>query len=116
MLRLPCPRASTLTLPPNPRPPAGSKASYSAELAGLRARFDLTPEQTATLVHPIGSLAPIGSLLAQALILGPTLSSIAGLGEEAGWRGLLHTASASGGSLGSSARTPMNVYGRCRAC
>jgi membrane protease YdiL (CAAX protease family) len=35
-------------------------------------------------------LSPIYSLLAQALILGPTLSAIAGLGEEAGWRGLLH--------------------------
>jgi membrane protease YdiL (CAAX protease family) len=42
------------------------------------------------LVPPIRSLPPIGSLLAQALIVGPTLSAIAGLGEEAGWRGLLH--------------------------
>ncbi|HEY0466204.1 MAG TPA: CPBP family intramembrane glutamic endopeptidase [Polyangiaceae bacterium] len=64
--------------------------AYSADLAGLRARFDLSPEQLGTLVHPIGGLSPLGSLLAQGLILGPTLSAIAGLGEEAGWRGLLH--------------------------
>ena len=42
-------------------------------------------------VHPLGSLSPIWSLVAQGLILGPTLSALAGLGEEAGWRGLLHT-------------------------
>ena len=64
--------------------------AYSAELAGLMARFELNPEQLRMLVHPIGSLAPLGSLIAQAVILGPTLSAIAGLGEEAGWRGLLH--------------------------
>jgi len=64
--------------------------AYSAELAGLRARFDLNPEQLATLVHPLGSLPPIWTLLVQGLILGPTLSALAGLGEEAGWRGLLH--------------------------
>ncbi len=64
--------------------------AYSPSLAGLRARFDLSPEQLARLVHPIGSLPPIASLLAQGLILGPSLSALAGLGEEAGWRGLLH--------------------------
>jgi membrane protease YdiL (CAAX protease family) len=64
--------------------------AYSPSLAGLSARFELTPEQLRQLVHPLGSLAPIWSLLAQALLLGPTLSALAGLGEEAGWRGLLH--------------------------
>ncbi len=64
--------------------------AYSAELAGLKARFELNPEQLRMLVHPIGSLPPLYSLIAQALILGPTLSAITGLGEEAGWRGLLH--------------------------
>jgi membrane protease YdiL (CAAX protease family) len=64
--------------------------SYSAELTGLRARFDLSADQLRSLVPPIGSLAPIYTLLAQGLLGGPTLSAIAGLGEEAGWRGLLH--------------------------
>ena len=64
--------------------------TYSASLAGLSERFDLNPEQLRQLVRPIGSLPPIASLLAQALLLGPTLSALAGLGEEAGWRGLLH--------------------------
>ena len=65
--------------------------AYSASLAGLSARFDLNPDQIGALVHPLGSLSPIWSLVAQGLILGPTLSALAGLGEEAGWRGLLHT-------------------------
>ncbi|HET7542135.1 MAG TPA: CPBP family intramembrane glutamic endopeptidase, partial [Polyangiaceae bacterium] len=64
--------------------------AYSPELAGLSARFELEPEQIRSLVHPIGSLSPVWSLLVQGLVLGPTLSAIAGLGEEAGWRGLLH--------------------------
>jgi membrane protease YdiL (CAAX protease family) len=64
--------------------------AYSPTLVGLSARFELSPEQLRTLVHPIGSLAPIWTLLAQGLILGPTLSALAGLGEEAGWRGLLY--------------------------
>lgn len=66
-------------------------AAYSTELAGLSARFDLSQEQIAKLVLPIGPLPPIWTLLAQGLILGPTLSALAGLGEEAGWRGLLHS-------------------------
>ncbi len=65
--------------------------AYSTELAGLRVRFDLNPEQVRSLVQPLGGLSPIWTLLAQGLILGPTLSALAGLGEEAGWRGLLHT-------------------------
>ena len=65
--------------------------AYSSELAGLGARFELNPEQSRELVRSIGSLAPSWTLVAQALILGPTLSALAGLGEEAGWRGLLHT-------------------------
>lgn len=65
--------------------------AYSASLAGLSARFDLTPEQLRQFVRPLGSLSPIQSLFAQALLFGPTLSALAGLGEEAGWRGLLHS-------------------------
>jgi CAAX protease family protein len=63
---------------------------YSPQLAGLQARFELSPEQLRALVHPLGSLSPTWTLLAQGLILGPTLSALVGLGEEAGWRGLLH--------------------------
>lgn len=64
-------------------------ASYSADLVGLRARFRLNDEQLHQLVRPIGPLPLLGSLLAQALLLGPTLCALTGLGEEAGWRGLL---------------------------
>lgn len=64
--------------------------AYSAALAGLSARFELSPEQLRKLVPPLGSLAPIWTLVAQGLLLGPTLSTLTGLGEEAGWRGLLH--------------------------
>jgi uncharacterized protein len=64
--------------------------SYSRQLAGLSARFELSAEQLRGLAPQIGSLPPIASLLVQGLLLGPTLSAIAGLGEEAGWRGLLH--------------------------
>jgi len=64
--------------------------SYSAELAGLSARFELSAEQLRSLAPTIGSLPPVASLLVQGIVLGPTLSTIAGLGEEAGWRGFLH--------------------------
>ncbi|HYP99879.1 MAG TPA: CPBP family intramembrane glutamic endopeptidase [Polyangiaceae bacterium] len=64
--------------------------AYSAQLAGLSARFELSAEQLRSLTPQIGALPPIASLLVQGLVLGPTLSAIAGLGEEAGWRGLLH--------------------------
>ncbi|HEX2672092.1 MAG TPA: CPBP family intramembrane glutamic endopeptidase, partial [Polyangiaceae bacterium] len=67
-----------------------SGTAYSAQLAGLSARFELSAEQLRSLAPQIGSLPPIASLLIQGLILGPTLSAVAGLGEEAGWRGLLH--------------------------
>jgi len=65
--------------------------AYSVSLAGLSTRFDLSAEQMAGLAPAIGSLAPIWTLVAQGLILGPSLSALAGLGEEAGWRGLLHS-------------------------
>ena len=66
------------------------QASYAPDLAGLSARFDLTPDQLRQVVHPIGRWPAVYTLVAQGLVLGPTLSAVAGLGEEAGWRGLLH--------------------------
>lgn len=68
-------------------------AAYSADLAGLRERFHLSNEQLHQLVHPIGPHPLAWSLVAQALLLGPTLCALTGLGEEAGWRGLLFHAS-----------------------
>src|SRR6187431_797058 len=47
--------------------------AYSASLAGLSTRFDLSAEQMAGLAPAIGSLAPIWTLVAQGLILGPSL-------------------------------------------
>jgi membrane protease YdiL (CAAX protease family) len=58
-------------------------------LVGLGERFQLNSEQLHQLVHPIGQLPLVWSLVAQALVLGPTLCALTGLGEEAGWRGLL---------------------------
>jgi len=67
-------------------------ATYSADLVGLSERFQLSRDQMQQLVRPIGPLPLLWSLLAQALLLGPTLCALTGLGEEAGWRGLLfHT-------------------------
>jgi len=65
------------------------RATYSAELAGLSERFHLTSEQLQQLVRPLGPLPLVWSLVAQGLLLGPTLCALTGLGEEAGWRGLL---------------------------
>ncbi|MET0791385.1 MAG: CPBP family intramembrane glutamic endopeptidase [Polyangiaceae bacterium] len=63
--------------------------SYSPELAGLSERFALPPEQLEQMVPRLGHLPLIWSLLAQGFVLGPTLCTLTGLGEELGWRGLL---------------------------
>jgi membrane protease YdiL (CAAX protease family) len=65
------------------------RASYSADLVGLSERFHLNNEQLHQMVLPLGQLPLVWSLVAQALLLGPTLCALTGLGEEAGWRGLL---------------------------
>lgn len=64
-------------------------AAYSPDLAGLAARFHLDAAQLEQLVPRLGSLPPVYTLLVQGLLLGPTLCALTGLGEEAGWRGLL---------------------------
>ncbi len=64
--------------------------AYSSGLAGLGEHFELTASQLAQARRSVGPLGPPWTLLVQGLLLGPTLSAIAGLGEEAGWRGLLH--------------------------
>ncbi|HMJ57205.1 MAG TPA: CPBP family intramembrane glutamic endopeptidase [Polyangiaceae bacterium] len=66
------------------------QTSYAPDLAGLSARFDLTPDQVREIAHPIGHWPAVYTLVVQGLVIGPTLSAIVGLGEEAGWRGLLH--------------------------
>jgi membrane protease YdiL (CAAX protease family) len=65
-------------------------AAFSPDLAGLSEHFDLSPAQLALAQRAVGPLAPPWTLLLQGLVLGPTLSAVAGLGEEAAWRGLLH--------------------------
>jgi membrane protease YdiL (CAAX protease family) len=65
------------------------RASYSPNLVGLSERFHLNHEQLHQLVRPLGQLPLLWSLVAQALLLGPTLCALTGLGEEAGRRGLL---------------------------
>lgn len=64
---------------------------YSPELEGL-ATFGATPADVAALRTRVAGV-PGGAfvaLLAQGLLLGPTLSLVGGLGEELGWRGFLH--------------------------
>lgn len=64
---------------------------YSPELEGL-ATFGATSADVAALRARIAGV-PGGAfvaLLAQGLLLGPTLSLIGGLGEELGWRGFLY--------------------------
>jgi uncharacterized protein len=67
-----------------------SRGGWAPSLPGLTERFDLSPAELELALRPLGPLAPPWTFLVQGLVLGPTLSAISGLGEEAGWRGLLH--------------------------
>jgi membrane protease YdiL (CAAX protease family) len=64
--------------------------SFSPTLTGLSEHYELTPDQLAMAARAMGPVTPPWTLLLQGLVLGPTLCAVAGLGEEAGWRGLLH--------------------------
>jgi uncharacterized protein len=59
-------------------------ARYSPDLGGL-------PPAMASLRQQVRAVpaAPMATMLASGLMLGPTLNAIGGLGEELGWRGLL---------------------------
>ncbi|MEO6599750.1 MAG: CPBP family intramembrane glutamic endopeptidase [Polyangiaceae bacterium] len=63
--------------------------SFSPELAGLSERFGLQPVQLEQMVPRLGHLPLIWTVVAQWIVLGPTLCTLTGLGEELGWRGLL---------------------------
>lgn len=67
--------------------------SYSPGMEGLFERLGATlpPEQLARLREQASSspIHPLWPALAQGLIAGATVNTIAGFGEEAGWRGLL---------------------------
>ena len=63
--------------------------SYSPGLEGLSARFALEPERARQLVPSVHGLSLVWTLVIQGALLGPTLCALTGLGEEAGWRGLL---------------------------
>ncbi len=58
---------------------------YSPDLGGL-------PPAMASFRQQVTAVParPIATMLASGLMLGPTLNAIGGLGEELGWRGLLH--------------------------
>ncbi len=64
-------------------------SSFSPELGGLAERFALRPEQVSQLVPRLGHLPLIWTVIAQGIVLGPTICTLTGLGEELGWRGLL---------------------------
>jgi membrane protease YdiL (CAAX protease family) len=67
-------------------------ASYAPDLSGAGVRLGLSPEDVGRLRAQarVLPLEPLWAFLAQGLVLGPTLSTIGGLGEELGWRGVLY--------------------------
>jgi len=79
--------------------------AFSSTMEGL-ASIGMSPEEVVAMrsklpVSPAGAVA--GALL-QGLLLGPTLLLVGALGEELGWRGLLHREFA---PLGSGARSAL---------
>ena len=60
-------------------------ARYAADMGGLAPEMESFKSQVFSLRLP-----PLVGLLALALVLGPTLNAVGGLGEEVGWRGLLY--------------------------
>ncbi|NOU32702.1 MAG: CPBP family intramembrane metalloprotease [Polyangiaceae bacterium] len=63
--------------------------TFSPELAGLSERFNLQPSQLEQMVPRLGHLPLAWTVVAQGIVLGPTLCTLTGLAEELGWRGLL---------------------------
>jgi len=63
--------------------------SFSPELAGLAARFELEPARLEQVLPRLGHLPLIWTVVAQGIVLGPTLCTLTGLAEELAWRGLL---------------------------
>jgi len=66
-------------------------ASFSSNMEGL-ARLGMSFEQVAAMRDklPASSVGAVLVVLLQGLFLGPTLLLVGALGEELGWRGLLH--------------------------
>jgi membrane protease YdiL (CAAX protease family) len=66
--------------------------SYDATMSGLGARMGFSSGDAATLRARAGflGLSPLAGFLAQGLLVGPTLTTIGGLGEELAWRGWLY--------------------------
>jgi membrane protease YdiL (CAAX protease family) len=66
--------------------------SFDPTMSGLGARMGFSPADAAALRAQSGflGLPPLAGLLAQGLLLGPTLLALGGLGEELAWRGWLH--------------------------
>jgi membrane protease YdiL (CAAX protease family) len=66
--------------------------SFDPTLSALGARVGFSPADVAAL-HARATLLglpPLAGLLAQGLVMGPTVLAIGGLGEELAWRGWLH--------------------------
>jgi len=66
--------------------------SFDATMSGLGPRMSFSPhdaEQLCAHATFLG-LPPFAGLLAQGLLVGPTLTAVGGLGEELAWRGWLH--------------------------
>lgn len=68
---------------------------WDPEVGGMLERISehLSPEELATAREQLESMPinPIVLMTLQALVAGPTINAIFGLGEEAGWRGYLYT-------------------------
>jgi CAAX protease family protein len=66
--------------------------SFDPTMSGLGARMGFSSHDAAALRAQTSflGLPPLAGFLAQGLLIGPTLLSIGGLGEELAWRGWLH--------------------------
>jgi membrane protease YdiL (CAAX protease family) len=60
-------------------------ATYAGDMGGLPSEMDAFKHRVASF-----GVAPIIGMVALALVVGPTLNAIGGLGEEVGWRGFVY--------------------------
>jgi membrane protease YdiL (CAAX protease family) len=66
-------------------------ASFSTDMGGL-ARIGMSSDEVSSMRSrlPTSSTGAVAAALLQGLLLGPTVLLVGALGEELGWRGLLH--------------------------
>jgi uncharacterized protein len=68
----------------------GTSFDTTMDALGSRLGFSAHDAQQLRAHAELLGLPPLAGLLAQGLLLGPTLTAVGGLGEELAWRGWLH--------------------------